>query len=314
MQEKNQTHQQAQDLYLHTGKTQQEIADILNVNRKTIYLWIKNGKWQEMKKAADQTPGMMRMKFYNFMTAITSKVESREDQCPTPQEVNMLHKLMKMDKMIAGNHAGAYIQAFEELTRYISGKDNELCKKMLPHIDNYIIGTFGDDDFHLNREISENISKVEQNLANREKEAENAMQPGTEAASPAENPTATPPANPAEGQETGAIAAQKGQDEATVIPAANTPETNTGSTQQEKTNTEAPQNTPQEKTTGKETIPAASQAGPIPPEHGISPYRTGNILWINHISDLDDYDDHRKMGDIIRYYPGMSPYERQKRA
>ena len=48
--------QGARDMYLNTNFTQKEIADKLGINPKTIYLWIKKGKWDEMKAAARQAP------------------------------------------------------------------------------------------------------------------------------------------------------------------------------------------------------------------------------------------------------------------
>jgi hypothetical protein len=170
MNTKSLKHQQAQDLYLHTDKTQDEIADILDVNRKTVYLWVKNGNWQEIKKAASQTPGMMRVKFYKFMDSIINKVEQREDECPTPQEVNMLHKLMKMNNMISGNHVGSYIQAFDELIRFICSKDLSLGQQVVKIADNYVRGSFGDFDFHYKKEVASHLDNVTQNLAKLDEE------------------------------------------------------------------------------------------------------------------------------------------------
>ena len=159
--------QLAKDLYLQTEKTQQEIADILNVNRRTIYLWVKNGKWAEMKNAAAQTPFTMQSEIHNHFSAINRRIKAREgDNCPTMQEVEMLRKLLNMSATIDKLHTGAYIEAFTELTTYIYHKDVDLARKVTIHADNYVKGHLGDDNDEYKRHIAENIARVEKNLEN----------------------------------------------------------------------------------------------------------------------------------------------------
>ena len=172
--------QLAKDLFLQTDKTQQEIADILNVNRRTIYLWVKNGKWAEMKNAAAQTPFTMQNDIHNHIAAINRRIKAREgDSCPTMQEVEMLRKLINMSAVIDKRHTGAYIEAFTELTTYIYHKDVDLAQKVIMHADNYVKGHLGDDNDEYNRYIAENIARVEKNLENETKGEDPATPPET---------------------------------------------------------------------------------------------------------------------------------------
>jgi len=171
--------QLAKDLYLQTDKTQQEIADILNVNRRTIYLWVKNGKWAGMKNAAAQTPFTMQNEIHNHFSAINRRIRAREgDGCPTMQEVEMLRKLINMSAVIDKFHTGAYIEAFQELTTYIYHKDIDLARKVTLHADNYIKGHIGDDDEEYARHLAENIERVEKNLENDTEVEDPALPPG----------------------------------------------------------------------------------------------------------------------------------------
>ena len=159
--------QLAKDLYLQTDKTQQEIADILNVNRRTIYLWVKNGKWAEMKTAAAQTPFTMQNDIHNHIAAINRRIKDREgDNCPTMQEVEMLRKLINMSAVINKRHTGAYIEAFMELTTYIYHKDVDLARKVTMHADNYVKGYLGEGTDEIQMNIADNIARVEKNLEN----------------------------------------------------------------------------------------------------------------------------------------------------
>jgi len=199
--------QMAKDLYLQTDKTQQEIADILNVNRRTIYLWVKNGKWAEMKTAAAQTPFTMQNDIHNHIAAINKRIKDREgDNCPTMQEVEMLRKLINMSAVINKRHTGAYIEAFMELTTYIYHKDVDLARKVTMHADNYVKGYLGEGTDEIQMNIADNIARVEKNLENNTKLEDPATpletvpeppatdQFQTEAPKPTE-PTPTRPAN-----------------------------------------------------------------------------------------------------------------------
>ena len=338
MKPKTEQQQQAQNLYLHTSKTQTEIADILDVNSKTLYLWIRNGKWEEMKRAARQAPGQLVVHFFNQMEAINERVSSRDDQCPTPQEVSMLARLLKMTQTISANHAGYYIQAFEELLRFVT--DPVLQRKIVEQADRFVKGNFGDDDFHHKRHVTENLQRIEKNLQTLEKES------GNDQAMPGRHP------------------AQSGNDRAMQGNEANPPESNIHNTHEELDNASTHSTSP-----GSAEIPKNRAMPQIPVnddpvieedkwarERNIrqellvqmeqweqeqkrladerneyevisqtvnrpvdqqptkiielsaptpllrpSPFRDGNTIWINHIDDLND--DDRKMGDIIRFYP-----------
>ena len=84
--------QLAKDLFLQADKTQTEIAEILDVNRKTVYLWSKKGKWEEKRIALSQTPSSIQQDYYNHMSAINAKIREREDNCPTMEEIFGLKK------------------------------------------------------------------------------------------------------------------------------------------------------------------------------------------------------------------------------
>ena len=80
-------------MYLHEGKTQTEIAQILNVERKTVYNWIQKGKWIEMKIANQQAPAAVLREMYNHIGEINKnelKIKnslSGEENLPAGRQV-----------------------------------------------------------------------------------------------------------------------------------------------------------------------------------------------------------------------------------
>ncbi len=159
--------QQAYGLFFNTDKNSTEIADILDVNRKTVYLWIKNGKWAEMKRAANVAPGMILLDVYGHIGAINNKIRQREpdDRIPTMEEVEKLRKLLGMVKNINKNHIGAYMESFTELVRFIGGTDEVLSWKVAEYAKRYVRGNFGDMEFETSVKSKKQVAWVKENLA-----------------------------------------------------------------------------------------------------------------------------------------------------
>ena len=159
--------QQAYNLFFNTDKNGTEIADILDVNRKTIYLWIKNGKWEEIKRAANVAPGMILLDIYGHVGAINNKIRQREpdDQIPTMEEVEKLRKLLGMVKNINKNHVGSYMESFTELVRFISGTDEVLSWKVAEYTKRYVSGNFGDMEMDTSVKSKKQVAFVKENLA-----------------------------------------------------------------------------------------------------------------------------------------------------
>ena len=164
--------QQAYNLYFNTDHTCSEIADILDVNRKTLYLWVKNGKWEEMKRAANVAPGMILLDIYGHVGAINNKIRQREpdDRIPTMEEVEKLRKLLGMVKNINKNHIGSYMESFTELIRFISGTDEVLSWKVAEYAKRYVRGNFGDMEMETSVKSKKQVAFVKDNLVNIEEQ------------------------------------------------------------------------------------------------------------------------------------------------
>ena len=109
---------------------------------------------------------------YNHIGAINRRIDTHEDGCPLPVEVEMLRKLVKMTKEIGGTYTGAYIEAYEELSTFMCGKDHELNKKFVDCTLEYIRGKFGDGDENhkITQRIRQSVNRVKENLKRDEEE------------------------------------------------------------------------------------------------------------------------------------------------
>ncbi|HXS36745.1 MAG TPA: hypothetical protein VN721_08595 [Flavipsychrobacter sp.] len=132
--------QQARNLYFQTELTQTHIAELLDVDRKTIYLWIKEGRWAEIKRSAQQTPSILAEQYYTQLLAINEMIAGREEQpYPTPQEAETIRKLTLTIKHIKdGQTRGETIEVLMNFIHQLTKTDLALAKQILPYADEYI--------------------------------------------------------------------------------------------------------------------------------------------------------------------------------
>lgn len=165
----NPKQEQARDLYLQSDLTKQQIADILSIDRKTLYLWIRNNHWDKVKVAARQAPAIIQQDFYNHISAINSKIYSRDDRMPTLQEVEMLRKLYTMVKGMDDVHVGGYYQSFQDLITFIADVDRDLGKQVTGYADTYINTVLQNKDKKFHTEtMYEVIERIKQDKVGEE--------------------------------------------------------------------------------------------------------------------------------------------------
>jgi hypothetical protein len=349
MQPKSEQQQSAKDLYLQTDKSMSEIADILDIDRKTLYLWMKNGRWKEMKIAARTAPSFIEQDIVSHYMEISDSIRNRPagQRCPTPQEVGMMYKLLRMGNMINRRHPGCYMEAYMELITFINKKNRPLAKEIIPLADQYVKALLHQNKSAEDELLEEKVKMAMEAIELDEKEEAERQKAEEQAAASASAPHT----------QTSKLAADNGQmwanDGAINLPTGIRPESATEATYENNYNaslphfdnekklsgngeilTDAVQKTDVQDTTaagsstiaqttldltlsfGEGSVPPTKLAGgeapltalhyaALPPAMRPSPFREGNIIWVNHIDDVDD--DERKMSDTICYYRDIEP-------
>lgn len=145
--EKNVQREQAREFYLQTAMTHEQIAHLLNVNRKTVGLWIQQGKWREMKEAALHAPGIILEDLYAQLSNLNNAINSREPQYryPTLEESTIQRRLLMSIKSFEQQSAGNYIQTYTELLAEMAHDDAELTKEVCRYADDIIIRKYNRD-------------------------------------------------------------------------------------------------------------------------------------------------------------------------
>ena len=140
--------QKAHNLFFQTDLNQQQIADLIGVNRKTLYGWIKQGKWLRAKHVANFSPAVLVGQYYEQLGALNTRIAARDEPIPTKDEADIMRKIsitiekIKNDKM----HVCDIINVFEDFTNTLLRKDLDLTQQVMQHMDEYVHDHMDDCD------------------------------------------------------------------------------------------------------------------------------------------------------------------------
>jgi len=125
---------QARELYLQGGLTQQQIANLLDVSRKTVGLWIQQGQWRQLRIAAQQSPAMLLQDFYNQLAVLNETIHQRGG-IPTIEESIVKRRLIMNIQTFKQQPVSNYMQLYTELVESVRKQDPELGKQVALHAD-----------------------------------------------------------------------------------------------------------------------------------------------------------------------------------
>ena len=137
----NEKQEQAKNLYFQTDLSKTQIADLLNISRRTLYYWIQQNSWERLKKSAAMMPSIIAEKCYMIMDNFTDSLlsEFRIKRPITAQEVDILHKLtLTIKKLKHRSTINENMEMFAYFMESINKKSPELALQVQPFVDEYI--------------------------------------------------------------------------------------------------------------------------------------------------------------------------------
>jgi DNA-binding XRE family transcriptional regulator len=86
----------AHKLYMTGHFTQNEMAQMVGISRRTLFNWIKQGKWQRVHQNTMVAPSIIAENFISSLIELQTVISQREVgyRYPTPKEMNTLFKLL----------------------------------------------------------------------------------------------------------------------------------------------------------------------------------------------------------------------------
>jgi len=140
---KSSEQQTARDLFFATDHSQAEIARRVGVDPKTVNLWVKHGKWKEIKMAARRTPAILVEQYFNQLAALNEAIDARDEgnRFPTLKEAETMRKLIvcinNIQKQVS---VGASIDVMQNLITRIGLRDIELAQQVTDYAQEILQG------------------------------------------------------------------------------------------------------------------------------------------------------------------------------
>jgi transposase-like protein len=137
----NEQKQQAQHLYYQTDLSKTQIAHVLNISRRSLHYWVREGNWDRLKKSAKHMPSMLAENCYHIFAHLSEHLlsERRIMRPITHIEANTLHKLTLTIKNLKNRNT--VNESMEMLAYFVEGvnrKAPQLAKELMPHVQDYL--------------------------------------------------------------------------------------------------------------------------------------------------------------------------------
>lgn len=323
---------QAEYLYIQTDFTAGQISEFLSIDRKTLYRWMKDGQWKRAKYIGKHAPPILCEQYLETLGQLNASISARADRpFPTMEEADIMRKVALTYKTIKGRQKiiSDTIEVFCDFMSHRWMHDKKMAEQIIPQLDEYVQSLINDGQ-GLDSVFSE---WVMEKAADREYErsvAEHRTPPahptsftdfcdrgGDPLTDPSDydTPHTDMPHTPGPEAQDGAING--------AMPSAPTPsDTATGNHINENDNTDlstknnngaCPTPGPDE---GHDRHATARFYASLPPAQRPSPFRDGDILWVNNIDDTDERLNNqghpwgeRKIGDRVRRYSDIDRYD-----
>jgi hypothetical protein len=137
----NEKKHQAKTLFFQSGLNNSQIAALLNVSRRSISTWVKEGDWNRLKQSAKYLPSMLAENCYHIIGHLTESYlsERRLTNPVTYKEIEGLHKLTLTAKKLQNRCTlNENMELFGYFMEMVSQRDPELARSIHPYIDEFV--------------------------------------------------------------------------------------------------------------------------------------------------------------------------------
>jgi predicted DNA-binding protein YlxM (UPF0122 family) len=137
---KTETRTQARNLYFQTNLSQTQIANLLDVDRKTVYTWLTEGNWRQQKKLAMHMPSKIAEQYYYMLANMNHEILSRGHQpYPLTHEAEQMRKVSLCLRNIKNRQTvNESMEAYTFLAEVIAREEPDLAERINPYIQRVI--------------------------------------------------------------------------------------------------------------------------------------------------------------------------------
>lgn len=139
--EQNPKQRLAQTLFFQSDKTQKEIANLVGVSEKTIYLWMKQGDWKRLRSTSRLMPSMIVENFLSQVQELNDEIRTRDQgkRYPTIQEAETFRKMIvTIGRIQKGHTQGEYMEMMQKFLTFLLPLNHELVKTISYYADDFL--------------------------------------------------------------------------------------------------------------------------------------------------------------------------------
>jgi DNA-binding XRE family transcriptional regulator len=136
---KAQEKEYAKSLYIGGGLTQKEIAERVSVTEKTLAKWIKEGKWENLKKSLLTTKENQLSFLYDQLDFLNTDISKRDFKVAVGKEADTIVKLSaSINRLETETSIGDTVEVARNFIEFVRQQDLELAKTITNLFDVFI--------------------------------------------------------------------------------------------------------------------------------------------------------------------------------
>jgi transposase len=136
---KAQEKEYAKSLYIGGGLTQKEIAERVSVTEKTLTKWIKEGKWENLKKSLLTTKQNQLSFLYDQLDFLNTDISKRDFKVAVGKEADTIIKITAaINRLETETSIGDTVEVARNFIEFVRQQDLEFAKKVTNFFDVFI--------------------------------------------------------------------------------------------------------------------------------------------------------------------------------
>jgi len=123
----------AEMLYVHEGRSMEEIIEILQIPQSTVYLWRQNGDWDNLRDRLKTNPLGLAKVIEQSIMSILENAQKNQNGILTGKDGDAIAKLSKARKDILkeSNYLGIAFDVFDKFQKFLHNEQPRLVDEKL---------------------------------------------------------------------------------------------------------------------------------------------------------------------------------------
>jgi hypothetical protein len=138
---KTEQHHEAEQLFLQHNLSKTEIAEKLNINRRTVTLWAQQGNWDKIRKSSQHMPSILAEKCYHLLDHYLSYLmtEGATFSTFTLKHAQTIHLLTTSIKKLKNRSTtNETMEMFNFFLPGLKRRDPKLAADLVPYVEEFI--------------------------------------------------------------------------------------------------------------------------------------------------------------------------------